>query len=149
MAKATDLLKKDHETVEKLFGEYEKVSGSGSKEAQNVAEQIFVELQAHAQVEEELFYPALQDADEKAVSLVAEALEEHKAAEGLMDQLAESSPGSEDYKAKMTTLMSSVRHHVEEEEKEVFPLAEKALGKRLDDIGRQIEDRKKEVRKVA
>ena len=55
----------------------------------------------------------------------------------------------EDYKAKMTTLMSSVRHHVEEEEKEVFPLAEKSLGDKLDEMGRQIEGRKKEVRKAA
>jgi hemerythrin superfamily protein len=145
MPKATELLKKDHETVEGLFAKFEKEKDPSSKEAQGIAQQIMVELQAHAQLEEELFYPAMQDTDPKAVPLVSEAITEHQGVEHLMTQIEGFSAGSEEYKAQMTTLMSNVRHHVEEEEKEMFPLAEKTLGGKLDEIGKQIETRKKEV----
>ena len=149
MANAIELLQKDHKTVEDLFTKFEKEKDPSSKEGKEIAQRIFVELQAHAQIEEEIFYPKLQDASTKAVSLVGEAVDEHHAVEGLIDQLSAADPKSEEYAAMMKTLMSNVRHHVEKEHNKVFPLAEKELKDQLDEMGKQIQGRKKEVRQAA
>ena len=145
MPNALEMLRNDHETVKGLFDKYEQEGGLRSRAAQQAAQQAFAGLLVHAQVEEEFFYPALQDADETSAGLVAEAMEEHRAAEDLVTQLMQRGRKDERYEMMMLELMVSVRRHIEEEESRIFPVAEKALADRLSDLGRRMNSRKQEM----
>ncbi|MEX2374792.1 MAG: hemerythrin domain-containing protein [Dehalococcoidia bacterium] len=146
---AVAMLKQDHKRVQDLFDRYERESDPGSQAAREMTQQMFAELLAHAQIEEDIFYPAVQDADDKAVQMIGEGIEEHHAAEALIDDLMKRGADDSEYAAKMATLISSVRHHIEEEEKELFPIAQKALSGRLDEIGKDMNDLKQDIRRAA
>lgn len=140
----TSLLKADHQRVKKMFKEFEKCAQQGDEAAKvEIAMQICMELKVHTQVEEEIFYPALYEAlDEQ--DLVDEAIVEHATAKALIEQI-ESMVGSDDlYDAKVKVLSEYIDHHVEEEEKEIFPKARKA---RLDleGLGESVIFRKEEL----
>ena len=142
---AIELLLADHRNVEKLFKEYEKlVEDEGSyNEKESLAATICAELTVHAQVEEEIFYPAARDIlDEE--KLVDEAVVEHASAKDLIAQLADMSPDDDLYDAKIKVLSELIEHHVEEEEDELFPKLKKA---RLDTkaLGPQMAERKQEL----
>src|SRR3546814_12394421 len=97
---ATHILAADHRAVEALFEEFEKASGSDRKA--KIAEKICTELKIHAQIEEEVFYPALKgkiDAD-----LLKEAYVEHDGAKMLINDILASGPGDEYFEAKVTVL---------------------------------------------
>lgn len=134
---ALALLKGDHKAVRELFDEYETLGKDGDDaEKQALAARICMEITVHAQIEEELFYPALREAlDEQ--DLLDEAEVEHNSARELIAQIESMAPGEELYDAKVTVLGEYVNHHVEEEEKEIFKLAKKteidleALGEEL------------------
>ncbi len=139
---AIELLKADHRKVEKLFKDYDKlVEDEGTyNEKEALAATICAELTMHAQVEEEIFYPAARDIlDEE--DLVDEAVVEHASAKDLIAQLADMSPDDDLYDAKVKVLSELIEHHVEEEEDEMFPKLKKA---KLDTaaLGRQMEERK-------
>jgi iron-sulfur cluster repair protein YtfE (RIC family) len=106
--------------------------------------QIQQELDVHARVEEELFYPALKAVrSEEAKDLVREAAEEHRVAKVLLADLAQMQPDAEQYKAKVTVLREYVAHHVKEEENEMFAQATKHLSqKRLVELGAAMATRK-------
>lgn len=142
---AIELLKADHRKVEKLFKEYDQlVEAEGSyNEKEALAATICAELTMHAQVEEEIFYPAARDIlDEE--DLVDEAVVEHASAKDLIAQLADMSPDDDLYDAKVKVLGELIEHHVEEEEDEMFPKLKKA---KLDTaaLGPQMADRKLEL----
>ena len=138
---AIALLKADHRTVESLFEKFEKASGDGTK--RRIAEQICLELSIHAQIEEEIFYPAargvLRDED-----LLDEATVEHQGAKDLIAQIEASSPGADLFDAKVTVLGEYVKHHVKEEQNELFPKVRKT---KLDlkAMGEQLQARKMEL----
>ena len=116
------LLKKDHETVKELFDKFEKAGGRPAKV--KIVEQALVELKIHAAIEEEIFYPAVRKPVGK--DIMNEADEEHHVAKVLIAEL-EGMNGREDhYDAKFTVLSENVRHHIKEEENEVFPKAKDA-----------------------
>src|SRR5262245_25793765 len=118
---ATQLLKKDHKMVKHLFAEFEHMSGRSSQKKQALVVQICHVLTVHAQVEEELFYPALKEVRSQEVkALVCEAAEEHKVAKTFIGELSRLSPEEEQYDAKVTVLGEYVQHHVKEEEQELF-----------------------------
>ena len=138
------LLQEDHKKVQKLFKDFEKHAEqddvSGKME---IAEQICMELKVHTQIEEEIFYPALYEALDES-DLVDEAVVEHATAKDLIEQI-EAMSGSEDlYDAKVTVLGEYVNHHIEEEEKEIFPKAKKC-GLDLDALGESTQSRKEEL----
>jgi hemerythrin superfamily protein len=143
--RATDaiaLLKRDHREVDALVKQFEKAR-SGSKE--RLAERICAALTVHAQIEEEIFYPAaresLRASDE---DLVDEAAVEHASVKDLIRQIEASSEGDDLYDAKVTVLGEYVRHHVKEEETELFPKIRKSS---LDtrEIGARMAARKAEL----
>lgn len=138
--KATMLLKRDHAEAESLFQQFEK-AGDDTRRAE-CFERIRNHLEVHAQIEEEIFYPSCQkfpDLKDK----VREALSEHRMVRQLCAEIARLDPSDDDYADKVQTLHDNVAHHVEEEENEVFPLAKKHLpDDRLEDIGKQLEERK-------
>src|SRR4029453_3919436 len=97
---AVALLKQDHRTVEELFEQFEKASGDGRK--QKLAEQICLELSVHAQIEEEIFYPACEGKVEE--DLLKESYVEHDGAKGWIAEILSGGPKDEFYDAKVTVL---------------------------------------------
>lgn len=138
---ATALLKADHKLVASLFADYE-ITNSNNKKKQLV-EQICKELSIHAQVEEEIFYPAVQKAL-KDHELVPEATVEHATLKELIAQVKDIEPDGDMYDAKIKVLSEYVKHHVKEEESEMFPEA-KGSNLNLVELGAQITQRKGEL----
>ena len=137
--KATDLLKKQHRQVEKLFKEVEKTEDP--KQRRKLMEQIAADLKMHTQIEEEIFYPAVREVGTaKAEEMIDEAFEEHHVVDLVLAELPQVDPEDERFAAKMTVLSELVKHHVEEEEEEMFLMAEKKLGaERVKELGQQLE----------
>jgi len=144
---ATKLLKNDHDEVRALFKEYEKAGDRAHGKKEKLFERIREALTAHAEIEEEIFYPAVKAArSEEAKDEVREAVEEHKIVKTLLAELSKMTPSDEQYDAKMTVLQESVEHHAGEEEKEMFKQARKNLSKdRLEELGDEMEARKGEL----
>ena len=140
---AVALLKADHRKVEELFAAYESASGDGKK--QTLAEQICMELTVHAQIEEEIFYPACEGKVEE--DLLKEAYVEHDGAKVLIAEIEAGGPSDEYYDAKVKVLSEQIEHHVKEEEQRVegmFSQAKKA-GVDMDALGEQLAQRKAEL----
>lgn len=129
-------LKADHKTVETLFKQFEK-SGDGAKVAKrDIVERIIKELSVHAAIEEQVFYPTVRKEVDGVEDEVLESLEEHHIAKWVLSELDGMDPSDERFDAKVTVLIENVRHHVKEEESELFPAVRAALGrKRLNEIG--------------
>lgn len=143
---ALDLLTEDHEIVQQLFAEFEQLREDEEDEDNKryLVELACTELSIHAQVEEELFYPALRDVLEDQ-SLLDEAEVEHDVAKQLIAELEAMNPDEELYDAKFRVLSEYVQHHIEEEQEKIFPKAQKA-GLDLDALAVDIQERKDELR---
>jgi hemerythrin-like domain-containing protein len=140
---ALKVLKQDHETVKRLFAEYEAAGDGNAAGKGEISKKIFRELELHSRVEEEIFYPALTaKGGTKGKELVEESLDEHAAVDELIQELRTLEPDDSEYDEKFQELMESVEHHIEEEESEMFPEAQRKLGAELDELGREIEEEK-------
>ncbi len=115
------LLKEDHQTVEKLFKEFEQAGDRAYKTKRKIADKVIEELTVHAWIEEKIFYPAARAAVPDTTDHVLESVEEHHVVLWMLSELTGLDPQDERFDAKMTVLIENVRHHVEEEEKEWFP----------------------------
>lgn len=115
---AIDLLKADHKQVTELFSQFEEERSEGKKK--QIATEICAALTAHAQVEEEMFYPEVKAAL-KDTELVPEAAVEHGVIKDLVSQIESGQDQGEMFEAKVKVLSEYVQHHVKEEEKELFP----------------------------
>ncbi len=124
-ADALDLLKQDHDRVEKSFKDFEKMDRQEAEACRRLINGVCEELTLHSTLEEEIFYPALREAigDE---DLMNEAAVEHETARMLIDQLENMGPDDPNYFATFTVLGEYVRHHIKEEQAEMFPAARKA-----------------------
>jgi hemerythrin superfamily protein len=128
---AVALIKADHRKVEQLFREFEEAGDRAYKTKQQLVEQIIKELEVHATIEEEIYYPAV---------------EEHHVVKVLLGELAGMSAEDEAFDAKVTVLTENVRHHVEEEEEEMLPQSEKILGEEeLTRLGEEMAARKRQL----
>jgi hemerythrin superfamily protein len=138
---AIALLKEDHDKVEKLFKEFESAKGDGRK--QKLAQQICLELSVHFELEEKIFYPAVEGKVEE--DLIKEAYVEHDGAKLLMADIEAGDGKSDDfYDAKMQVLSEEVEHHIKDEETELFPEVRKA-DVDIKALGEQLAARKKEL----
>jgi hemerythrin superfamily protein len=140
---AVALLKADHRAVEELFEKFEKASGDGRK--REIAEKICMELTIHAQIEEEIFYPACEGKVEE--DMLKEAYVEHDGAKVLIAEIEKGGPDDEYYDAKVKVLSEQIEHHVQEEEQRmegIFAQARKA-GLDMDALGEQLAARKSEL----
>jgi hemerythrin superfamily protein len=143
---AVALLAEDHKMVEKIFKQFEKLKKSDGDAAEKgeLVRSACAALTVHAQVEEDLFYPAMYEAID-AEDELDEAEVEHATIKSLVSQLEEMEPGDELYDATFIVLAEYVRHHVKEEEGEIFPKAKKAdldllaLGEKLLERKRALE----------
>ena len=138
---ATQLLRADHKLVSGLFAEYEKTNSTAKKK--KLVAQICTELSVHAQVEEEIFYPAVKRAL-KDKELIPEAIVEQATMKLLIGQVQGIEPDGEMYDAKIKVLSEYVKHHVKEEHSEMFPKA-KATSLDLFALGAQLAARKAEL----
>jgi hemerythrin-like domain-containing protein len=142
---AVELIRSDHRTVEQLFKEFEQAGDRAYKTKQDLVEQITQELEVHATVEEETFYPAVQaKARKDGKELIDEAVEEHHLVRVTLGELAGLTPEDDAFDAKVQVLIENVRHHIEEEESEMLPQAEKLLGQeKLARLGEEMLARKR------
>lgn len=142
---AINLLREDHDKVKKLFDRYER-SKSRMDEAkkQALAEEICAELKIHTTLEEEIFYPACRQEMEGEDDLLDEAEVEHASAKSLIEQIEALTPGDELYDAKVKVLGEYVKHHIKEEQNELFPEVRKS-DIELAELGQRMAERKKEL----
>jgi hemerythrin superfamily protein len=138
------LLKADHRTVEELFAQFERASGEGRK--RKLATEICTELSIHAQIEEEIFYPACEGKVED--DMLKEAYVEHDGAKVLVAEIIAGEPSDEFYDAKVKVLQEQIEHHVEEEEKRLEGLFSqaRAAGLDMDALGEQLAARKEQLK---
>lgn len=117
---AITLLKTDHREVEKLFALFEKASSSARKQA--IVKKLCDALTVHATIEEEIFYPQARDALKRnGQDLLDEAEVEHEGIKWRIEELKNAQPGTVFYDARVKVLSEYVRHHVNEEERKLFP----------------------------
>lgn len=141
---ALDLLREDHAQVSKLFKQFERFHKAEDAEGMRLCAQAACKaLKVHAQIEEEIFYPALREAANAADPL-DEADVEHASIKELVGQIENASPGDDHFVARVTVLSEYVRHHVEEEESTLFSKARKADCD-LTALGEQLMARKEEL----
>ena len=146
-ADAIALLTRDHREVKQLFQEYQQLVDheAGDDEKAEIAQQVCAVLTVHAQIEEELFYPAARSAIREP-DLVDEAMVEHASAKDLIAQLEQSAPGDPLYDAKVKVLGEYIKHHVKEEEQPGGVFAQAKRGDEdLDAMGERIKVRKEEL----
>ena len=141
---ALTLLKQDHGNVEELFHRFETARPDDVEELARVRDLVVQHLSRHAVVEEQVFYPAIRArlGDEHAFT-VLEGLEEHHAAKMMLSELEKLAPTHERFRAKFTVLIENVRHHIEEEETDMFPQVRDAFTvEELNEMGEQMESAK-------
>ena len=140
---AIALLKADHREVEKLFKKYQGLGERAIKTKGTTIQKICTELQVHDVLERELLYPMTADVDDK---LTNHALEEHDEVNGLIEEIKSTEPDSDRMVGLMNKLISDVKDHVKEEEKELFPELQDAVEKEtLKETGRRMADLKKQL----
>ena len=144
---ALSLLTADHNRVRGLFARFQSAEEEqDTAQMAELAQKILTELEVHATIEEEIFYPAVKGAGEELKDTVDEGVEEHHVAETLMEEIKALTPEDDAWAAKMKVLIENVEHHAEEEEQEMFPETRKAFDKEaLEELGLRLEARKAEL----
>jgi len=137
---AIELLKEDHQKVEKIFSAMEK-----KENRQKMFPELDRELSVHAEIEEKIFYPATEEA-EPTRDLVLESIEEHKQIKMVLADLEQADMTTDVWGAALKVLEEDVMHHVGEEENELFPRVRKVLSKeQLQDLGARMEELKMQL----
>src|SRR5678815_5699611 len=122
---AIAMIEADHQRVRDQFAQYEAAEYVESK--RTLAEHVFVELETHAQLEENIFYPAVNEGTDEGPGLVKESVQEHQTVKHLIQELQGMAHDTDEFDAKFQELIQHVGHHVAEEESAMFPLAEQEL----------------------
>jgi hemerythrin superfamily protein len=139
---AFELLEQDHREVEEWFAEFDELNEDDDQKAE-LAGKICLALKVHAQMEEEIFYPQARETT-KDNDLIDEAVVEHATVKNLIAEIEAMEVGEELYDAKMRVLGEMVKHHIKEEEEELFPELE-AAKLDLNALGKEIAERKEEL----
>jgi hemerythrin superfamily protein len=140
------LLKNDHKEVEKLFKQFEMLGERAFASKRKVVDQIIEALSVHAAIEEQHFYPTVRERNPDIEDDVLEGLEEHHVVKWTLSELKDMDPEHERFDAKVTVLTEMVRHHVEEEEQEMFPAVREVMGRKaLQELGDVLEKAKAAV----
>ena len=139
---AFDLLEQDHREVEEWFDEYDELEDDDDRKSE-LAEKICLALKVHAQIEEEIFYPQARKATNDN-DLLDEALVEHATVKNLIAEIEAMEAGDDLYDAKIRVLGEMVKHHIKEEEDELFPEVQSAKMD-IDALGNELAKRKEEL----
>ena len=139
---AITMLKADHVKVKQLLNELESTTERGVKTRSELFATIKGELTIHEIIEEEIFYPELK-AHPKAKDIVLEGYQEHHVVDLVMKELEECPVDDESWGAKAKVMAENVRHHMEEEEGEMFKQARSVFDRsELEDLGERMEERR-------
>jgi hemerythrin superfamily protein len=142
---AIQVLRQDHRSIEKKFKEFEQTSPKANLTKKRLVKKMIKELSLHADVEEQLFYPAVEEAA-KEHDLVLKAMEEHDLVKVLLEQLDRMSPEEDRFDAKVAVLIEIIRDHVDQEERHIFPKLKAALKPaQLRDLGIRLDEGKKAI----
>jgi iron-sulfur cluster repair protein YtfE (RIC family) len=145
---ALTLLENDHRTVEGHLDTLEPTTERAVKTRQELFDRLRTELSIHEIIEEEIFYPALKS-HPKAKDIVLEGYEEHDVVDHLMGELGQMSVEDETWGPKCKVMIENIRHHIEEEEGEMFQKARQVFDRaELDELGAQMEARKAEAQGI-
>jgi hemerythrin superfamily protein len=140
---AIEILEQDHREVEEWFDEYDELEQKDDDRKAELAEKICLALKVHAQLEEEIFYPQARQAT-KDNDLIDESLVEHAIVKNLIGEIEAMDVGDELYDAKVRVLGEMVKHHIEEEEQELFPEVVSTKAD-LSLVGKELAQRKEEL----
>ena len=134
---ALELIKDDHDRIKDMFEQA--LAADDPVERGDLLQNIRAELMAHERMEEDVFYPALRAASDKAKDIVLEGYEEHHVIDLILDELFDVPENTDQWHAKLKVLHENLEHHIEEEEKEMFKRARKTLSaETLDELGRKM-----------
>lgn len=143
---AIDLLKEDHARVKKLFKAFEKAKEGDHEAIEDIITTACTELKVHSKIEEEIFYPAVRaQANHELEELLNEAKVEHGSVDALVEKLMTVKMDDDMYKANFTVVVEYVKHHVQEEEKQMFPKVRKLKGLDLADLAMQLRARQEKL----
>jgi hemerythrin-like domain-containing protein len=143
------LLTEDHQKVQRMMDKLAGTTEGAHKTRDSLFTELKKELEIHAAIEEEVFYPALRDAKETA-DLVDEALEEHETVKQLLHDLEDTANDTEEWTSMFAELKENVEHHVEEEEGDLFKKARKVLSAdTIEELGRRLQDHKEALQKAS
>ena len=140
---AIAMLKADHQRVRDLFSQYEATNNQATK--RTLAAQVFMELETHAQLEENIFYPTVNEGIDEGPDLVKDSVQEHETMHQLIQELQGMEQNTNAFDAKFHELIQNVEHHVAEEESEMFPLAEQELAEDLDEMSEEMQELKADL----
>ena len=144
-----NLLKSDHEKVAGILESIDETTERAAKGREDLFARLKQELDLHARIEEEIFYPALEDSEETR-DVTLEAYEEHNLVKKLLAELEAASKDTEEWTAKFTVLKENIEHHVEEEEGEMFKKAQKVLSKdEIETLGDRLQEAKSQNKAAA
>jgi hemerythrin-like domain-containing protein len=142
---ATQLLRNDHAAVKQLFRRLEGAGDRAHETKRNLFEEIKRELETHTDIEESIFYPAVENEVSGSGDEVHEAIEEHAVVKNLLSDLGATAPQDDEFDARMKVLIENVEHHVQEEEGEMFPRVEQLPEQRLLELGSEMRARKESL----
>lgn len=134
---ATDMIRADHARVLTTFHRYKTDASPATK--RSLVATICLALDVHAQIEEEIFYPAMGSVDS---GLVGKFIPEHDRMRGQIAALRNADPADAQYDLQLAELMHEVMHHVADEETRLLPQAERVLGERLGELGARMMKRR-------
>ena len=147
---AIELLKADHERVKAILTQLSESTERGVKKRTDLLQKLEMEITIHTKLEEEILYPAFKEAGGKEQAIMYyEAKEEHRTVDSLvLPDLKATDPGTPEFSGRVKVVKELLEHHIEEEETEMFPQANKLLGKaKLDELGAQMEAMKASYKK--
>jgi hypothetical protein len=143
---ALKLLKHDHDEVKKMLADLESTTERAEKTRTEGLAKLKAELEVHETIEEEIFYPALKE-HPKTKDLALEGYEEHHVVDMVMAEIEGVEPSDETWMAKFAVMKENLEHHIEEEEGEMFPQAEKVFTDgELGELGDRMQTRKDELK---
>ena len=152
MPSATQMIRQDHKKVEEMFKKFEQTKGGPAK--RRLAENAMTELEVHAALEEEIFYPAVKREVDDG-SMVQEAIQEHQTVKQLIAELKGMGEADGEFESQFSQLVENVQHHVEEEENEMLPKVEdseldlNALGAEMSERRQQLQNSGRPTKKRA
>jgi hemerythrin superfamily protein len=134
---ATDMIRADHARVLATFHRYKCDAAAAAK--RSLVANLCLALEVHAQMEEEIFYPAMASVDQ---ALIGRFIAEHDRMRSLIGELRAADPAEPQYDERVMALMREVLHHVADEETVLLPQAERVLGERLGELGARLMKRR-------
>lgn len=144
---AIEMLMEDHKKVQKMFRDFEKLDPEDTEACRELVCEACTEVKVHGMLEKEIFYPAVRDQadDEKIEDTLNEAEVEHAAVDELVEKLEGMDASDRMYSAHFTVLAEYVRHHIKEEEKEMFPGVKRMKSLDLQALAQEMQVRKDEL----